>query len=91
MFDRERVFIETKLTPLLERVSGLRVVMEHITTKDAVDFVTDGPDNVAASITPQHMLMNRNALFQVTTEAGGWVISNVQSQKYHGLSLAQQR
>lgn len=65
LFDRERVFIETVLHPLLQRVPKLKVVMEHITTKDAVDFVASAPDNVAASITPQHMLLNRNALFEV--------------------------
>lgn len=62
-FDREKVFIEQKLKPILEQVPQLRVVMEHITTKDAAEFVHQGPDNLAASITPQHMLLNRNALF----------------------------
>ena len=65
MFDREAVFIETKLKPLLERVPDLRVVLEHITTEQAVNFVAAAPPNVAATITPQHMLYNRNALFQV--------------------------
>ena len=64
-FDRERVFIDTKLKPLLAEVPRLRVVMEHITTRDAADFVASAPANVAASVTPQHMLLNRNALFQV--------------------------
>ena len=62
-FDREKIFIDTKLKPLLEAVPDLRVVMEHITTADAAHFVATGPSTVAASITPQHMLMNRNALF----------------------------
>lgn len=65
-FDREKVFIEQKLKPILEQVPQLRVVMEHITTKDAAEFVHQGPDNLAASITPQHMLLNRNALFLVS-------------------------
>ena len=43
----------------------LQVVLEHITTRDAADFVTDGPDTLAATVTPQHVLMNRNALFLV--------------------------
>lgn len=64
-FDREKVFIERKLKPILEQVPDLRVVMEHITTRDAADFVQQGPENLAASITPQHMLLNRNALFLV--------------------------
>lgn len=62
-FDREKVFIETKLKPLLDAVPGLRVVMEHITTKDAAEFVSSAPPTVAASVTPQHILLNRNALF----------------------------
>lgn len=64
-FDREKVFIEQKLKPILERVPDLKIVMEHITTRDAADFVQQGPENLAATITPQHMLLNRNALFLV--------------------------
>eukprot|EP00798_Chlamydomonas_sp_ICE-L_P003065 gene3065-13084_t len=63
MFDREAVFIQEKLIPLLDKLPSLKVVMEHITTKNAAEFVALAPDNVAASITPQHMLLNRNALF----------------------------
>lgn len=62
-FDREKVFIETKLKPLMEAIPNLKIVMEHITTKDAADFVLSGPENLAASVTPQHILMNRNSLF----------------------------
>jgi dihydroorotase len=51
--------------PLLNQVPNLKVVMEHITTADAAEFVAGAPDNIAASITPQHMLLNRNALFAV--------------------------
>lgn len=64
VFDREAVFIERVLAPLLARWPSLRVVFEHVTTKEAVDFVRGAPDNVAATITPQHLLWNRNALFQ---------------------------
>ena len=67
MFDREAVFIETVLKPLLERVPDLKVVLEHITTEQAVNFVASAPPSVAATVTPQHMLYNRNALFQVHT------------------------
>eukprot|EP00882_Tetradesmus_deserticola_P020082 GHRQ01021640.1.p1 GENE.GHRQ01021640.1~~GHRQ01021640.1.p1 ORF type:complete len:325 (+),score=165.60 GHRQ01021640.1:265-1239(+) len=63
MFDREAAFIETKLKPLLDQVPELKVVMEHITTADAAEFVAGAPANIAATITPQHMLLNRNALF----------------------------
>jgi dihydroorotase len=62
-FDREKVFIASKLVPLLDAVPSLKVVMEHITTRDAAEFVAAAPATVAASITPQHVLLNRNALF----------------------------
>lgn len=62
IFDRERVFIERVLTPLLERHPDLRLVMEHVTTREAVAFVRGAGPNVAATITPQHLLLNRNAL-----------------------------
>ena len=63
IFDREAVFIERVLIPLLRDLPQLRVVFEHITTRDAVQFVTDAPDTVAATITAHHLLYNRNALF----------------------------
>ncbi|OOG65523.1 dihydroorotase [Rhodanobacter sp. B04] len=64
IFDRERVFIERHLLPLQARFPGLRMVLEHITTRDAVDFVRGAPANVAATITAHHLLLNRNALFE---------------------------
>ena len=63
VFDREAAFIERVLIPLLRDLPQLRVVFEHITTRDAVQFVTDAPDNIAATITAHHLLYNRNALF----------------------------
>jgi dihydroorotase len=63
VFDRERVFIDRILQPLLKQFPKLRVVFEHITTQDAAEFVAGAPDNVAATITPHHLLMNRNAMF----------------------------
>ena len=63
VFDREKVFIEKHLIPLKERFPKLRVVLEHITTSDAVNFVLSA-HNVAATITPQHLLFNRNILFK---------------------------
>lgn len=60
IFDRERVFIDEKLKPIVERFPNLRVVFEHITTKEAVEFVESTHANVAATITPQHLLLNRN-------------------------------
>ncbi|MBL8397145.1 MAG: dihydroorotase [Candidatus Accumulibacter sp.] len=63
LFDREFLFIERVLQPLLQRHPALKVVFEHITTRQAVDFVNDCGDNVAATITAHHLLYNRNALF----------------------------
>ncbi|MBK9162128.1 MAG: dihydroorotase [Nitrosomonadales bacterium] len=62
IFDREAVFIERVMQPLLRDLPGLRVVFEHITTKDAAEFVTSAPDTIAATLTPQHLLYNRNAM-----------------------------
>ena len=63
VFDRERVFIDRHMQPLLTKYPELKVVFEHITTKDAAEFVVSAPSNVAATITPHHLLMNRNAMF----------------------------
>jgi len=60
IFDREKVFIESVLGPLIDNFPELKVVLEHITTKDAVDFVSQSKKNVAATITPHHLLANRN-------------------------------
>ena len=64
IFDREKVFIEQVLQPTLRDFPELKVVFEHITTKDAVDFVLESDARVGATITPQHLLYNRNALFK---------------------------
>ena len=63
VFDREARFIDTVLGPTVERFGGLKVVFEHITTSAAARFVLHARQGVAATITPQHLLMNRNALF----------------------------
>jgi dihydroorotase len=63
LFDRERVFVEAVLRPLLVRHPGLRVVFEHVTTREAVEFVASAGENVAATITAHHLLYNRNAIF----------------------------
>ncbi len=64
IFLRENRFIDSVLAPLADRFPGLRIVFEHVTTKAAVEFVRARPANLAATITPQHLLLNRNALFQ---------------------------
>ncbi len=60
VFDRERVFIESTLAPLIERLPKLKVVFEHISTQEAVDFIEHAPNHVGATITAHHMLLNRN-------------------------------
>lgn len=62
IFDREAVFIERVLQPLLRNLPDLKVVMEHITTAEAAAFVAEAPANMAATITPQHLHLNRNAI-----------------------------
>ena len=63
VFEREARFIDTVLAPLAERHRSLRIVFEHITTRAAVEFVLGARAGIAATVTPQHLLMNRNALF----------------------------
>ena len=63
VFDREKIFIDRVLTPLVDDFSELKIVLEHISTKEAVDFVLNANSNVAATITPQHIFFNRNDLF----------------------------
>lgn len=63
IFDREAVFIERHLQPLTRDFPELRMVLEHVTTRDAVDFVSGASDRIAATITVHHLLLNRNAMF----------------------------
>ncbi len=62
IFDRERVFIERTLSDIVRQFPDLRIVLEHVTTSDAVEFVKSTANNIAATITPQHLLYNRNAM-----------------------------
>lgn len=62
IFDRERIFIEQTLSKLIQQFPELRIVLEHITTEEAVQFVESSSKNMAATITPQHLLYNRNAI-----------------------------
>lgn len=63
VFDREAVFIERVLKPLVVDFPELKIVFEHITTSEAVDFVSNSGANIAATVTPQHLIINRNAIF----------------------------
>ena len=64
VFDRERVFVESTLSSIVQRFPALRVVLEHVTTQEGVEFVRAAGRNVAATITAHHLLYNRNALFE---------------------------
>lgn len=64
VFDREAVFVERHLAPLVREFPGLRMVLEHITTLGAAQFVSTAPGNIAATITAHHLLLNRNAMFE---------------------------
>lgn len=64
VFDREAVFLERVLAPLMVRLPSLRIVLEHVTTRAAVKFVEEAGPNLAATITAHHLVINRNALFQ---------------------------
>lgn len=64
VFDREATFIETILKPLLNDFPKLKVVLEHITTQQAAEFVAEAPHNIAATITPHHLMFNRNMMFK---------------------------
>jgi dihydroorotase len=64
VFDREPVFINRHLQPLIVRFPKLGVVLEHVTTREGIQFVTDAPATVAATITAHHLLLNRNAMFR---------------------------
>src|SRR4029077_9718033 len=63
VFDREAVFIDRVLSGVVRDFPGLKIVFEHITTADAADFVAGSGPNIAATVTPHHLVINRNALF----------------------------
>jgi dihydroorotase len=64
IFDREAVFVERVLIPLRRRLPGLRIVLEHVTTEEASSFVAEDAPGIAATVTPHHLVLNRNALFE---------------------------
>ena len=88
VFDREAVFIERVMQPLRRAYPGLKVVFEHITTKDGAHYVRDADGPTAATITPQHLLYNRNAIFQ-----GGvrphWYCLPILKRETHRLALVE--
>ena len=88
VFDREAVFIDRTLAPLLDRLPGLKVVFEHITTSDAVDFVLSRGDNLAATVTVHHLTINRNALFEAGINPHMYCLP-VAKRERHRLALRQ--
>jgi len=88
VFDRERVFIERNMVPLLKKYPTLKIVFEHITTKDAAAFVTSAPSNVTATITAHHLLMNRNDMFKGGIQPHHYCLPILKREK-HRLALVQ--
>ncbi len=88
IFDREKIFIDTKLNKITAQFPALRIVLEHLTTQEAVQFVEAAADNVGATITPQHLLYNRNAIL-----AGGirphYYCLPILKREQHRLALLQ--
>ena len=82
VFDREAVFIERILTGLIRDFPALKIVLEHITTAEAAEFVRDAGPNIAATITPQHLHLNRNALFAGGLRAHAYCLPVVKREKH---------
>ena len=88
VFARERVFIERVLAPVVDRFPQLKVVLEHVTTADGVDFVRGARDGVAATVTPQHMLLNRNALFAGGLRPHNYCLPVLKAERHREAVLA---
>ena len=86
IFDREAVFIERTLIPLVKALPGLRVVFEHVTTREAVQFVESAGANLAATITPQHLHINRNAMLVGGIRPHAYCLP-VAKREHHRLAL----
>ena len=82
VFDREAVFIDRVLNGLVRDFPGLKIVLEHITTAEAADFVRDAGPNVGATITPQHLHLNRNALFAGGLRPHAYCLPVVKREKH---------
>jgi dihydroorotase len=88
VFDREARFIDTVLAPLAERHARLRIVLEHITTVAALEFVLGARAGIAATITPQHLLMNRNALFSGGLRPHHYCLPVLKAERHRAALLA---
>jgi dihydroorotase len=87
LFDREQRFLEGTLAPLVQRLPTLKIVLEHITTADAVDFVRSAPAQVAATITAHHLLLNRNALFEGGLRPHAYCLPVLKRERHRGALL----
>ena len=88
VFDRERIFVERILARIVRDFPGLKVVVEHITTREAAEFVAAAPPNVAATITPQHLLWSRNALFDGGVRPHLYCVPILKRDAHRGALLA---
>ncbi|RLA07295.1 MAG: dihydroorotase [Gammaproteobacteria bacterium] len=88
IFDREAVFIDKELTDIVDKFPDLRIVLEHISTKEAVDFIKASSDNIAATITPQHLMYNRNKILSGGIKPHYYCLPILKKES-HRLSLIQ--
>jgi len=88
VFDRERVFIDRILEPLVRRYPTLKIVLEHVTTREGVDFVLAGGGNIAATVTAHHLLLNRNALFQGGLQPHSWCLPVLKREQHRNAVVA---
>ena len=88
IFDREAVFIERELIPIIDMFPELKIVLEHISTQDAVDFVAGSSNNIGATITPQHLLLNRNDLLAGGLHPHHYCLPIVKAEKHRQAVLS---
>ncbi len=84
IFDREAVFIDRILAGLVRDFPGLSIVFEHVTTRQAVDFVSSAPANIAATITPHHLMLNRNAMFEGGLRPHAYCLPVIKREEHRG-------
>lgn len=84
VFDREAVFVERILSAVVRDFPALKIVLEHVTTAEAAEFVADAPGSVAATVTPQHLMINRNALFAGGLRPHAYCLPVAKREKHRG-------
>ncbi len=88
IFDREQVFVDSSLTDIAKNFPDLRIVVEHVTTQEAVDFVLAGSNKIAATITPQHLMFNRNAILAGGIRPHHYCLPIIKREKHRQALLA---